>query len=530
MLQNWINGLGIALNSKMRAGAILTAAALLNPGAAMAQPVVRVAEGGLSGRDAGGGVSAFLGVPFAASPTGEGRWRPPAPAAHWQGVRAADRFGASCPQNITANGFGPWTAEYVVQAPVAEDCLFLNVWTPATKGQKRPVLVWIHGGAFMSGSGSVPIYDGANLATKDVVVVTVNYRLGVLGFFSHPDLSAEAGASGNYGLMDQIAALKWIKRNIAAFGGDPGQVTIAGQSAGALSVLALMEAPDARGLFKRAIAQSGAGLAMPMPPLPTAEGVGSAFAAAKNARSAAELRALSVEQLLAPTATPAAGGVPGLQFVPSRDGRVLPKAAGPLADVAFITGLTADEGSGFIPFYGKATAAQFQGQVRAQYAGKAGDLLTLYPAADDGQARLAALDLSRDRGVAATLLWLEQHPGRAPRYAYFYDHPEPGPDAAKYGAFHSSEIPYVLRTLGAAPTRPFTDQDRVLAETMSSYWVNFARTGDPNAAGLPVWAPYAAGDEVVMGLGDNTGPHRLGAGKYEFFRAHARAGGQVSVF
>jgi len=524
---------GFARRLRFRLGGGVAAALLLAAHGAVAQPTARVAQGALAGREAAPGVSAFLGVPFAAPPTGDRRWRAPAPAASWRGVRAADSFGASCPQAVMPNGFGPWTAEYVVQAPVAEDCLFLNVWAPAApaaKGKKRPVMVWIHGGAFISGSGSVPIYDGARLAAKDVVVVTVNYRLGVLGFLAHPALTAEGGASGNYGLMDQIAALQWIKANIGAFGGDPRQVTIAGQSAGALSVLALMEAPQARGLFSRAIAQSGAGLSMPMPSLAAAEGVGSAVADAKGARTAAALRALSVEQLLAPTPTPSAGGVPGLQFVPIRDGRVLSTAEAAFADVPFMTGLTADEGSGFNPFYGKATAAQFQGQVRAQYAARADDVLKLYPAADDDAARRASLDLARDRGIAATLLWLEGHAAAAPRYAYFYDHPEPGPGAAQFGAFHSSEIPYVFDTLAASPSRPFTDQDRALAQAMSSYWVNFIRAGDPNGAGLQPWAPYRAGAEEIMGLGDTVGPRRLGPGKHQLFRDHSRAGGQVSVF
>lgn len=510
----------------------LAALALSAGAAAMAPPRGQVAQGRLAGRPEADGVSAFLGLPFAAPPVGDRRWRPPAPALSWQGVRSADRYGASCPQAVSPNGFGPWTSEYVVQPPVAEDCLFLNVWAKTPQARKRPVLVWIHGGAFLSGSGSVPIYDGARLAANDVVVVTINYRLGALGFLAHPDLTAESGASGDYGLMDQIAALKWVRRNIAAFGGDPHRVTIAGQSAGALSVLALMEAPQARGLFARAIAESGAGLALPQPALPAAEIQGRAFAAAKGARTIAELRAMPVDQLLAPTRALAAAGVPGLQFLPIRDGRGLPRRPGRLADVPILTGLTLDEGSGFNLAYGRATAAGFQVQVRTQYGPAGEEVLRLYPGATDVEARQSALDLARDRGVFATLLWLGHRAvqARAPAYAYLYDHAEPGPDATRFGAFHSSEIPYVFRTLDAAAERPFTDRDRALSELMSSYWVNFIRTGDPNGGSLPAWAPYVPGGRAIMRLGDQTGAHELDAARFEVLRAHSSRGGLVSLF
>lgn len=501
----------------------LTAGVLVAANGAMAQPVVQVAEGRLAGHEADG-VSAFLGVPFAAPPVGANRWRAPAPAADWQGVRSAAQFAPSCSQGVAPGGFGPWTAEYVAQDPVAEDCLYLNVWAPAKRAGKRPVMVWIHGGAFMAGSGSVPIYEGAGLAAKDVVVVTVNYRLGALGFLAHPELTGEAGASGNYGLMDQVAALRWIKRNIAAFGGDPDQVTIAGQSAGALSVLALMEAPGARGLFSRAIAQSGAGLSMPTPPLAAVEPQGQAFATAAGARTLAELRALPVEKLLA-----ASGPAP--RFFPIRDGAVLPAKPGALADVPLITGLTADEGSAFNPRYGQATSAAFQAQARTQFGPAAERLLALYPTATDAQAGKAALTLARDKGVAATLLWLEARAAgsRAPAYAYIYDHPEPGPGADRFGAFHSSEIPYVFRTLDKA-ARPFVEQDRALAELMSTYWLNFVRHGDPNGAGVPTWAPYVAGGSDVMRLGERPGVQGLGSEKLKLFRVYSRGGGPLSVF
>lgn len=506
----------------------LLATTVLVAGGAMAQPTAQVAQGRLAGKALPGEVSAYLGVPYAAPPTGAARWRSPAPPVPWTGLRQADRFGASCPQPITPQGFGPWTSEYVVQGEVAEDCLFLNIWTPAKPAaRKRPVLVWVHGGAFLSGSGSVPIYDGAELARQDVIVVTLNYRLGVLGFLAHPELTAESGGSGNYGLMDQVAALRWVRANIAHFGGDPDQVTVAGQSAGALSVLDLMEAPGARGLFARAIAQSGAGLTLPMSPLEAAEQAGAVFAKGKGAASIAALRALSLDQLMA---GPPGGGMPSLQFVPIRDGKVLPAKPTALARTPLLTGLTADEGSGFNPVYGKATPTALKSQIEAQFGAHAAQVLAAYPAATESEAGQVALQLARDKGVVATLAWLDSNVGgRAAAYAYFYDHPEPGPGAARFGAFHSSEIPYVFRTLDVGQ-RPFTDEDRAVSETTSAYWLNFVRTGNPNGPGLPVWDSYHLGAASLMGLGDHVGLRPLAPARAEALRAFVEDGGVLSVF
>lgn len=266
------------------------------------QPKVRVASGELSGlMNADGSVAMFKGIPFAAPPLGALRWRPPKPVAPWQGVFKADHFGANCMQD-EIHELLPWTMEYQPQGPLSEDCLFLNIWTPETKADsKLPVLVYIHGGAFHGGSGNVPVHDGEALAKTGIVVVTINYRLGVLGFFSHPDLTAESDqhTSGNYGLLDQIAALQWVKQNIAAFGGDPAQVTIAGQSAGAFSVQALIASPLAKGLFRAAIAESGLGVGgRSVPTVKEAEKVGSAVAKAAKAKSLRELRALPATTLV----------------------------------------------------------------------------------------------------------------------------------------------------------------------------------------------------------------------------------------
>ena len=511
---------------------VLGASALVCANGAMAQPVARVKEGRLEGV-AADGVSAFLGVPFAAPPVGARRWRAPEPAPAWGDVRPADRFGPSCVQMIAPQGFGPWTAEYVVQGPVSEDCLYLNVWAPVGQaGAKLPVLVWIHGGAFMAGSGSVPIYEGAALARKGVVVVTVNYRLGALGFLAHPELTREAGASGNYGLLDQIAALRWVQDNIAAFGGDPARVTIAGQSAGAMSVTSLLQSPLAPGLFARAIAESGAGLEMPPATLAQAEAQGEAFARAKGAASLADLRAMPADKVAATMMpAPGGGGVPTLQFAPIQDGKVLLLGKPAQVDVPILTGLTADESSGFDPTYGKAGQAGLRARTTTQFGSGAGDVLGLYASASDAEASASAVSLSREVGVAATLLWAERRAGsaRSPTYLYLYDHPEPGPHAERFGAFHSSEIPYVFQTLDKAQ-RPFTARDRQIAETMSSYWVNFVRDGDPNGPALPSWPRHRPGDDAVMRLGDQVGPQALGERKMGVFRRLFEAGHRLSIF
>jgi para-nitrobenzyl esterase len=289
--------------------AAVVVAAARPPAAALA--TVRVAGGQLAGApSADGTVVAFKGVPFAAPPIGDLRWRAPRPPAAWPGVRRADTFGANCLQNIV-DARKPWTYEFMAHGATSEDCLYLNVWSPAkAAAERRPVYVYIHGGGNTEGSGSVPVYDGSGLAAKGLVVVTINYRLGAFGFLAHPDLTGEAPyhASGNYGLLDQIAAVKWVKDNIAGFGGDPSRITVAGQSAGAFGVRNLLVSPLAAGLFQRAIAESGVSLGGFGASRTLADGEqdGVRFARAKNAASIAELRALPAAQI----ATPPVGGAP----------------------------------------------------------------------------------------------------------------------------------------------------------------------------------------------------------------------------
>jgi len=513
--------------------AALTVAAAASP--VLAQTSVTTLQGQVEGTLAAGS-RAWLGIPFAQPPVGDLRWKPPVAAPAWSGVRKADHFAASCQQAVGPGGFGAWTQEYVVSGAVSEDCLYLNVWAPAKPGKKLPVLVWIYGGGFSSGSGSVPIYNGAALAAKGVIVVNMNYRVGIYGFFAHPDLDKEnpQGASGNYGLMDQIAALKWVKANIAAFGGDPGNVTIAGQSAGAASVHHLINSPLASGLFVRAIAQSGSGMGLDVASHADADKAGLAFAQAAGAADIAALRAMTPEQL---AATAAKTGRGGLNFSPVIDGAVLPDAATALGgnanDVPVLTGLTADENSAFSFGPPQAVTPQsLNAGIERSYGADADAFKALYAATDAATASAAKSDLARDRGIASLYVWAakrETH-SQAPIYAYLWTHVEPGPDAAKYGAFHSSEIPYVFGTLDTAK-RPFTAADYSLSEQAGRYWLNFVRTGDPNGPGLPHWPQLKPVDRLILNIGGDTHVQPLlPPAKLEAFSQYVAHGGTLSLF
>jgi len=503
---------------------------------AMAQLTqARVEQGALSGTRAGA-VGAFRGVPFAAPPVGANRWAAPRPAATWQGTRPATAFSPSCRQDVSPAGFGPWTHEYVVSGPVSEDCLYLNVWTPAKRaGEKLAVLVWIHGGAFTSGSASVPIYDGAALAKRGIVVVGINYRLGLYGFLAHPGLSAETatGASGNYGLMDQIAALIWVKRNIAAFGGDPARITIAGQSAGAASVHHLIAAPGAEGLFARAIAQSGSGMGLNVASRAQAEKTGLAFAQAAGAADIMALRGLSPEALEAAARKLPPGAGPG--FAPIADGLVLPEgmvgANG--NDTPILTGMTAEEMTGLNPAFGRMTPADVTTQLNGRFGALAPDFAGLYPAPSDALASEAFAAFSRDRGLAAMAFWADNRlkTSRQPIYAYLWSHAEPGPDAPRYRAFHSSEIPYVFETLDAAPERGFGADDRRLSALLAGYWVNWVKTGDPNGAGLPRWSPYTTSGRQILGIGATTQMRPvLDPAALALYARYVASGGALGLF
>jgi len=504
-------------------------------------PRVTIAQGVLAGKTEGS-ISAYLGIPYAAPPIGKYRWRPPLPAAAWTGVRTADHAGPACTQMISPTGFGPWTHEYVVSGQTSEDCLSLNIWKPAKAAAKAklPVLVWIHGGAFSQGSGAVPIYDGRALAERGIVVVTINYRLGVFGFLAHPDITAEANGSppGNFGLQDQIAALRWVRHNITAFGGDPDQVTIAGQSAGSMSVHSLVASPLAKGLFARAIAQSGLPPLAAMPDLAKAEQTGLSFAQEKGAASLVELRTMPAEELLREKQP----GMP--RFFPIADGTLLPAppqqmlAQGRFNDVPMIVGQNRDEASAMTPGYGAGDQASFTALLDRSFNAQADRFAALYPAKTEEQRSAASKEIALDKGLGSIAIWAQDRltQGKAPVYSYLFSHVEPGPQSASFGAFHSSEIPYALDTLDASPERAFTAKDRQVSDWMSGYWINFIRTGNPNGtdrsgAKLAQWPQLTTTSPTIIEVDDKIStrallPHE----KLEAMKAFVASGGAISMF
>lgn len=487
----------------------------------------RIEQGRLAGADHRG-VAAYLGIPYAAPPVGQNRWRAPQPAPKWKGLRKAESFGAACYQNDgpQARNMPPYTPEYMIAAPISEDCLYLNIWTPANRpSDKLPVLVWIHGGGFAIGGGDVPIYDGRNLAEHGIVVVSINYRLGYFGFFAHPELSAEAGSSGNYGLLDMIAGLKWVQENISAFGGDPSHVTIAGQSAGAVAVHNLILSPLAKGLFHQAIAQSGSGMGINPENKKDAEQSGREAAEKRGWRSLADLRKLSPADVHT--------GLIGAKRAPVADGTVLPLdvpgalAAGRYNDTPILTGYTADEGSAW-PGYFPASVEAFATQVKERYGSLADQILALYPLSDFLN---SSLSFGRDRTLAAMILWSEQRrqTSRFPIYGYLFSHIEPGPDSAKYRAFHSSEIPYVFGTLDKTPARGFTEIDKIISDTMQTYWVNFVRTGNPNGPAATQW-PQLDQRFLIMEINSETKPRAaLSPEQLDLFRRYRDSGGTLGI-
>jgi len=478
------------------AGCLLASAA----GAAQVTEPVKVTGGQIVGTSADH-VNTFLGVPFAAPPVGKLRWRAPQPVVPWQGVKQARAFAPACAQTAT------W-----VTNPKSEDCLYLNVWTP-DKAHKLPVIVWIHGGGFYGGTAGVPMFDGGMLARRGIVVVTINYRLGIFGFFSHPELTAESPdkASGNQAFADQIAALRWVKDNIAAFGGDPGRVTIMGESAGAESVAALVASPLAKGLFQRAISQSG--MATPLGADETAlfdrhaaEREGVAFAKAVGAAHLADLRRLPVDALQKQAWAPH----------PIVDGHVLRDELTATYrnhrqnDVPLLAGWNAEEGKDLAPEIigtDKFTAASHTALV-TKLLGHAPSaaLLATYPGVTDGEARASMDRLTNDWWGWRTWYWAGLHAqyGRGPSYVYYFAHrpTEPlTPCGYGCGAGHGAEIQYVFDHLGQ-DARPWSAYDRQLAHRLADTWANFARTGDPNGKGLPAWPAFDGTDASIMRIGD----------------------------
>lgn len=482
--------LNIALGAAMLAASVISYSFIVNKAYFLA--VVQTEAGLISGVKTDD-ITAYKGIPFAASPIGDLRWKAPQPVKHWDGVRKCVSFSAS-PMQAKPTPFMVYTSEFLIpESPISEDCLYLNVWTGAkTKTDKRPVFVWIYGGGFTSGGSACPIYDGRAMAKKGVVFVSINYRVGVFGFLAYPELTKEANGegSGNYGLLDQVAALRWVRKNIAAFGGDPNNVTIGGQSAGSMSVNCLVASPLAKGLFSRAIAESGS-LVVKNPllassTLQAAEAQGTKLAEEAGAKTLAEMRAIPAEEVLKKFQG---------RFAPIVDGYVLPEsvpeifAANKQNHVPLITGWNDDE------FGGQTKSKEdFKKWAETQYGTDATTFLKYFPAETDEQAKESQIKLSRDQVFAvAGFKWaaLQSKYANSAVYVYNFDRKVPAEgDMKKYGAFHTAEVPYMLDNLKSLSNRPFEPADRELAKTMSGYWVNFIKTGNPNGAGLPEWPKY----------------------------------------
>jgi para-nitrobenzyl esterase len=456
--------------------------------------------------DSDNSVRIFKGIPYAAPPVGNLRWKEPQPPARWSGVRKADAFGARCYQPSLFSDM------IFRDAAMSEDCLFLNVWTPANARQ-LPVLIYFHGGGFGAGSGDEPRYDGENFARKGVVVVTVNYRLGVFGFLAHPELTAESPhqASGNYGMLDQAAALQWVERNIAAFGGDPKKVTIGGESAGSFAVSALMASPLSRKRFRGAIGESGAMFStgtgtLAAQPLATAERSGLEFAAAAGAKSLAELRLQTAGDLVRASSP---GGQ--VRFVPIVDGYFLPASPlsiysqGQQSNVPLLAGWNADEvRMGVLMANSKPTVETFTARLRTAFGDQADAALKLYPASNEEEALRSAGDLSSDQFIDyCTWKWidLQVKTGQAPVYRYQFDRPVPlpagMPDRGIKGlAGHSWELEYVFGALDSKKAA-WQPEDRKTSETTAEYFANFIKTGDPNGEGMAPWPAFGKSHEVM---------------------------------
>ncbi|MBN1833780.1 MAG: carboxylesterase family protein [Deltaproteobacteria bacterium] len=468
-------------------------AALLLSQQAVAVESVRI-ESGLIQGTVEGGLSVYRGIPYAAPPVGDLRWKAPQPASKWEGIFLADKFGPAGIQNNPA----------IADLPTpSEDCLYLNIWTPAKSHEDRlAVMVWIHGGGFVAGATAEKLYHSEYLAKKGVVVVSIGYRLGILGFLAHPALSAENDrhVSGNFGLLDMIAGLKWVQRNISAFGGDPGRVTIFGESAGGIAVSMLCASPLAKGLFHGAISQSGGsfgpiraggGPGENMQSLSDAEKAGKAWAEKEGASTAPELRSLPPEKLVI--------SIPGQGVAwPIMDGWIIPDdqyklyQAGKYNDTPVLVGYNSDEGAAFP---GARTPEEYMESVHERYGRFAERLLKLYPAGEGILAKTAR-DLMRDTAFGwHTWTWarLQSKTGKSMAFLYYFDHhPEYPADSPKagFGSAHSDEMPLVFHQFGL-PGRPKeNDVDLAMSELIISYWTNFAKNGDPNGKALPIWPAY----------------------------------------
>jgi para-nitrobenzyl esterase len=460
----------------------------------IAQPIVQTQSGKISGAMLSDDIRVFKGIPFAAAPVGELRWKAPQPVKPWTDVKVCRAYGAS-PMQGTPAPFGPWTWGYLIpKEPISEDCLYLNVWSGAKSNkEKRAVLVWIYGGGFTSGGSGCAIYDGEAMAKKGIVFVSINYRVGIFGFFAHPELTKESGvnASGNYGLMDQVAALQWVKKNIAAFGGDPNNVTIAGQSAGSMSVNCMVATPLAKGLFQKAIAQSGSNFTRANALLADAEKEGVKLAAGASIK---DLRNMPAETLMKK---------PSNLRGPVIDGYVLPQHIADIFEqgknnpVDLLIGWNEDEGILFGP---PKKAEDFTRDITHIFGADADKALTYYKANTDDAATKAQLDLSRDQVFGMpNYRWASIEAAKGRRvfvYRFARKVPATG-ELARYGAFHTGEVPYAYDNLKYGD-RPYEAADHDVANLMSSYWFLFILNGDPNTKGLPLWPRFDTSGKMMM--------------------------------
>jgi para-nitrobenzyl esterase len=533
----WLRrGVALRVGAWLVAGAVMAGTVVLaHPGPQFrvaggtereATQLVETAEGPVTGvRNDAGTVEIFAGVPYAQPPVGDLRWQAPRPLEPRSGVLVADRFSAAPVQATTTFATRalsqtldiPLEDTFLNPYPVSEDSLYLNIWrTTRPASAELPVLVYIPGGGFATGSGALPLYDGEALAsTGEAVVITINYRLGVMGFLSHPELAAESSydASGNYGILDQVAALEWVRQNVAAFGGDPDRVTIAGESAGGESVCILGATPLAEGLVDGIIGSSGACMGTDgdtedgdqSDSRAVAEDAGERLAQELGVDTVDQLRELPVDRITEAAATM------GSHWRPSVDGHVLDRspadiyAAGDQLDVPTMVGSNADEDSlirafppePMTPEEYRATAQQDHGEDLEAF-------LDLYPGQTEEQVLDSMLQAQADRVFTRAMYrWarLQTQTGEAPAYLYFFTHTPPDEDLLEYGAYHGAEVMYAFDNLGADGQANYGEADHLLRDQISGYWINFVRTGDPNGAGLPVWSTFADAPEHLMQLG-----------------------------
>jgi para-nitrobenzyl esterase len=471
-------------------------------------------------------IASFKGIPFAAPPTGDLRWRPPQTVQPWKGLRKAFDFAPGCMQDTA---FG---ASLGGPQAISEDCLYLNIWTGARKAdEKRPVMVWIYGGGFGIGMTSTPLYDGANLARKGVVLVSLAYRLGPLGFLAHPELSKESGkGSGCYGIQDLVAGLKWVKKNIARFGGDPSNITIFGESAGGKAVGFLVTSPAARGLFQRAISESGGAAAPPVRTLREAEAQGAAYLKKLGAEDIKTARALSAAQIQ--SITKGMG-----DFKPVPDGRTVVEdpyllfETGKFNKTPILVGTNSDEGGLFVTQ--KITSATFEDYVQKKVGPGTEEILKAYPHSTDAEAARSAKDIYRESSFAwPTWTWarLQSKRVRDGVFVYYFDRRTP---TSPEGSSHAAELAFVFDNLGKTgrPGASIKPEDKALSELMTSYWINFAKNGNPNGPGLPIWPAFDEKEQQTMFFDQTPGarPHP-NVDKIKAFDVHfAKIGEMVGV-